>query len=526
MSTALSRATGFIRILAMAIALGASPAVTKTLGTASAFTISNNIPNMIYELLAGGVLSSMFIPIFMEKLAAEGREKAYRMTNTLYSMVLVILGAMAVLGTLFPEPFVFTQTLFTGNEGRQLAVYLFRFFAVQIVFYGWSAITTGVLNSNRRFFAPAIAPVANNVVVIASMGVYYFAARADRLDIATMALGVGTTLGVLALLLTQIPSLLKLGFRFRWSWDLSDPTLRKMLKKTLPILGYVAANLTAVSFRNSFASNVLGDGAGILAYAWNWYQLPYGVLAVAFITALFPELSEMAQRADWRAFKGSVSRGLRVMAVLIMPFAAMLASLSVPLTKLYQSHAFKPGAVPLVAGVLAVWALGLFSFCAFMFMLRSFYSQQDSLTPMFTNLALTVVQIGLYWAFTSVTAWGTWRLLGLPAGDAIFYSLHTVVLMVILRRRHGPLGVSRFVSTFLRVLLASAVGGVLAWGITQLTPGLTASRFGFLLQLIAGGAIGLAAAYGLVAVLRVEEIHEGFRMAKRAVGRLTGRTSG
>jgi putative peptidoglycan lipid II flippase len=524
LSTAASRVTGFVRTWAMAVALGVSFASTGGIPIASSYNLANNIPNMIYELLAGGVLSSMFIPIFMERLVRDGRDEAYRAANTLYSIVLVVLGSVALLGTLLPQPFVFTQTFTVSPENARLAIHFFRFFAVQIVFYGFCAVTTGVLNSQRRFFAPAIAPLVNNVVVIVALLGFYLPLRESRPDLAIVALGVGTTLGVVALLVTQMPTLASLGFRFRWRWDLADPTLRRLLRKSMPILGYVVVNLVAVSFRNAFATSAFRDGSAVLMYAWMWYQLPYGVLAVAYMTALLPELSELAIHEDWGAFKTTFSKGLRMMSVLVLPMAVMLAVLSVPLVKLYRVGAFPAEAVPLVAGVLATWALGLLSFALYMLTLRAFYAQQDSLTPMITNTALVFVRVGLYWALTSVTAWGTWRLLGIPAADAVFYTLDAAVLLLILRRRRGAFDGRRVLSTLARVAVASAVGGAVAWAVTSLTPALTASSLGFLAQLAVGGSLGLGATYGLAHLMGVEEVHDGTALLRRMAGRLRMRT--
>ncbi len=518
-STAASRLTGFVRTWAMAVALGVTVAGAVDIPVASSYNLANNLPNMVFELLAGGVLSAMFVPVFMERIQRDGREAGYRAANTLYCIVLVLLGTVALIGTFWPQPFVLTQTFTVSPEKAKLAIYFFRFFAIQIVFYGWCAITTGILNSQRRFFAPAIAPLVNNVVVIVALLGFYLPLHKSRPDIALAALGVGTTLGVVALLVTQLPTLFGLGFRFRWSWDLSDPTLRKLLRKSVPIVGYVTVNLVAVAFRNAFATRAFLDGSAALMYAWMWYQLPFGVLAVAYITAMFPELSDMAVRQDWAAFKTTFSRALRVMTLLILPMAAMLVALSVPLVKLYRVGEFPAEAVPLVAGVLSVWALGLLSFALYMLTLRAFYAQQDSLTPMFTNLALSVVQIGLYWALTSVKAWGAWRLLGIPAADATFFTLHTLVLLVILRRRRGGLDGRHVLWTMARVSVASVAGGAAAWGVTYLTPALTASRFGFFAQLLLGGVLGLGTAYGLAALMRVDELRDGVAMLRRVTDR-------
>ncbi len=522
-STAASRVTGFVRTWAMAIALGVTYAGTGAIPVASSFNIANNIPNMIFELVAGGVLSSMFIPIFLEKLRGGGREEAYRFANTLFSLVLVVLGAVALAGTLLPQPFVLTQTFTVSPEKAALSIHLFRFFAIQIVFYGWCALTSGILNAQRRFFAPAIAPLVNNVVVIVALLGFYLPLRDSRPDLAIVALGVGTTLGVVALLVTQLPALFAIGFRFRWSWDLADPSFRKMMRKMLPVLGYVGVNLVGVSFRNAFATRAFLDGSAVLQYAWVWYQLPYGVLAVAYITALFPEMTDLAGAGDWTAFKSTLSRGLRVIALLIMPMAALLVVLARPLVRLYGIGAFPDRAVPLVAGVLAAWALGLFSFAAYMLTLRAFYAQQDTLTPMITNAVLTVVQVGLYWTLTSITSLGEWRLIGIPAADAVFFSLHTAILLLIMRRRRGPFDGRLVLSVFARVAAASLGGAAMAAGFMTLTPALTTSKFGFIAQLLVGGTLGLATAYGLVAVMRVDELSDGVALVRRFTGRMTSR---
>jgi putative peptidoglycan lipid II flippase len=519
-ATAASRITGFVRTWAMAVALGVTVTGAVDIPVASSYNLANNLPNMVYELLAGGVLSAMFVPIFMERIQRDGREAAYGAARTLYSIILVVLGGVALLGTLLPQPFVFVQTFTVSAEKAELAVYFFRFFAVQIVFYGWCAVTTGILNSQRRFFAPAIGPLVNNIVVIVALLGFYLPLQTTNLPLAKAALAVGTTLGVVSLLITQLPTLRSLGFRFRWSWDLNDPTLRRLLRKSVPIVGYVTVNLIAVTFRNAFATRALLDGSAALMYAWMWYQLPFGVLAVAYITAIFPELSEMAVAQDWTAFKSTFSRALRVMTVLILPMAAMLVALSVPLVKLYRVGAFPASAVPLVAGVLAAWSLGLLSFSLYMLTLRAFYAQQDSLTPMLTNAALAVVHIGLYWWLTSMTALGDMRLVGIPAADALFYTLHTMVLLLILRRRRGGLDGRRILSTLARVAAASIAGGAVAWGVTALTPGLSDSRLGFLLQLAAGGVLGLSTAYGLAALMRVDELHDGMAMLRRVLSRI------
>lgn len=518
--TAISRVTGFARDWAMALAMG------KTVVT-SAYVVSNNIPNMVFELVAGGVLSSLFVPLFIERMQRESEEGAWRFASAVFNIAVLALGAAALVGTVWAAPFVRTQMFrVSPEEGRDffpLAVHFFRFFAIQVVFYGMVAVTTGLLNSYRRFAAPMAAPIFNNIVVIVTLLGIYMPFATSNPGLARTGLAIGTTLGVFAMVVTLVPGMLKLGVRYRPVLDLKSAAIRKMGRKMTMILAYVATNMVGLSLRNAFALQAAAGGVGpaTLRYAWVFYQLPYGVFAVSIATAFAPELAHAADAGDWEEFKTYYSRGLRANGMLIIPLAAMLIALAVPLVTLYRGGAFTSGDVRVVAVMLSGWALGLFSFSAYMFTLRSFYSMQDTRTPMLTNIGAHAVQIALYALLTQgALGWGGIGLLGIPLGDAAAYSLHLVWLAVILRRRVGPFGAKKVFSTILRVTGASAVGGLAAWGVLLLTPGFADSRFGFLMQLLLGGVVGLGATYGLSALMRVSEVSYGVDMVRRIMGRL------
>ncbi len=519
-ATGISRITGLIRNWAMAYAIG----VTLF---SSSYIVSNNIPNMIYELVAGGVLSSVFIPIFIERMRQEGEEDANRLASAALNIALIALGSVALVATVFPQPFVFTQFFTLPAAERVYAVFLFRFFAVQIVFYGATAIFTGVLNSHRHFIAPAAGPIFNNLVVIATMLAYPYVAHSGGPTAALVLRGAGTTLGVFAQMATCIPALVAMRWRWYPAIDWHHPALRQLVRKIGPVLGYVIVNLVGVSFRNAIsaaaATRLPAQGPAAIQYAWMFYQLPYGVFAVALATAIFPELSELATKRDWTGFKSQFTRGLRANAALVIPAAAMLAALAVPLCRVYVvgKGAFKIADVPLVASVLVVWAFGLFSFAAYMFTVKAFYANQDTRTPMLTNIGATTVQVLLYWVLTvGVLGWRGLGLPGIPAGDAISYTLHLCVLLLILRARHGALGLRGTVWTVARMVAAAAVGGLVAWGIVQLTPSLTRGTLGFILQIAAGGSAGLVATYALARLFRVTEVQMATSMVRRVLGRL------
>jgi len=515
-STAISRVTGFVRSWAMAYALGVTI-------VSSSYSVANNIPNMIFELIAGGVLSSVFIPLFIERMQRHGEEDAWQFASYMFNIVVLLLGIVAVIGTVWAEPFVRTQTFRISAEKAELAVFFFRFFAVQIVFYGACGVFTGILNSYRKFFAPAAAPIFNNLVVIATMLGFYVPFRDSNPELAKIGLAVGTTLGVLVMAIIQIPSLVKLGIRYTPRIDWHHPALRKIVVKMTPTLIYVITNIVGVSFRNAYAFQVSDTGPAALQYAWMFYQLPYGVFAVALATAIFPELAERADREDWSGFKATFSKGFRATGVIIIPLAAMLIALASPLITLYVFGRFTTSDVPLVSEVLTWWAVGLFFFAGYMYVLKTFYSMQDTKTPMYTNIVATGLQVSMYALLTSgVAGWAGFGLKGIPIADAVFFAVHLTVLALILRKRIGGYDFRGIAWSLGRVMAASVLGGLSAYGIAQATSFLTDARLGFVLQLLLAGTTGLVVAYGLAWAMRVPEVSFVY---SRIAGRFSRRRS-
>lgn len=514
LSTALSRITGFVRTWAIAYALGVT-------ALAASYGVANNIPNMIYELVAGGVISSLFIPVLIERRERDGAEDAWKFASYLINLTAIGLGAVAILGTVFAEPFVRTQTFRISVEDASLATYFFRFFAIQIVFYGVGAVISGALNAERKFAWPAMGPIFNNLVVIVTLLGFYVPFHASDPQLAKMGLAIGTTLGVLAQFTVQIPALVKLGFRYTPKIDFKHPGLRSMGRLFIPTTLYVVTNLVGVSFRNAYAFEASPEGPATLLYAWMFYQLPYGIFAVAIATAVFTELSDHAQALDWDAFKSTFSKGLRATGILILPMAAMLIALSRPLITLYQAGRFTAEDVPVVAEILIWWAVALFFFAAYMFVLKTFYSLQDTRTPMIANAVLTVVQVSLYAGLTSGYAgWAGVGLRGIPIADAIFFTLSLGTLLTILHRRLGGLDLRATLWSLGRVAIASCIGGLTAWGLVRISNDVLGFSGGFLIQLAIAGIVGLGLAYGLSALMRVQEITVAADMAKRVLGRI------
>ena len=512
-STLVSRLTGFVRTWAMAFALGVT-------AIADSYDIANNLPNMLFELLAGGVLSSVFIPLFMERLQKHSEEDAWRFASYVLNIIIVGLGAVALLATVWPQPFVRSQTLTIPPEQAEMATLFFRFFAVQIIFYGAQLVFAGVLNSYRKFLAPAVAPIFNNLVVTVTLLGFYVPFRETDPSLALTGLAVGTTLGVVTMALVQIPSIIRLGGRSTMRIDWRHPALRTVAVKMVPILIYVITNLVAVTFRTNIAVATGEGGQAALRYAWQFYQLPYGIFAVALATAIFPELTERANAIDMGGFKRMFTRGLRSTMVLIMPLAALLATLATPVITMYRAGRFTASDVPVVADALMWWALGLTFYAGYMYVLKSFYSLQDTKTPMLTNIVATTLHVGLYALLaTGAGLWEGLGIIGVPIADGIFFFLHMTALLIILRRRVGSFDGRSSLKTFLVVALASAGGAAVAWVVARVSADVLALPGGFLIQLFIAGALGLLAAYGIMAALRVPELTDVFEPLARRLKR-------
>jgi len=493
--TALSRVTGYLRIAAIAYAIGADR-------IADSYNLANNMPNMLYELFAGGILSSLFIPIFIQYFANKKQDEAWQVASIVLNLTFVGLAAVAILSAVFAFPLVRLQTLTVPATDAQLATFFFRFFALQIVFYGFCAIFTGLLNSFRRFAAPMISPLANNIFVIAVILGAYVPLRDTHPQLALTLLALGTTLGVVVMAAAQVPSLLRIRPRFTWTLDWRHPAIRRLFILALPVIGYVLSNMAGLTVQQNLAFQFEG-GVAAWTYAWVFFQLPYGIFAVAIATAFFPELSEQWTTGDIEGFKRNMGMGVRVTSFIILPAAAALFALSRPVIGLaIQYGRFRPEATRLTAPILSFMVLGLLSYAVYMFMTKAFYSIQDTKTPLKTNalgVPLNVILNLIFVRFLAVR--------GLALGLALTYTFTGVTLLLLMRRRIGHIGGRQLAVSLARQLAAAALFAGIAYGASSLISELALPlRLTYLLQVTIGGSLGLLAYLGLSYALGSEEL--------------------
>jgi len=509
--TLLSRITGLLRVTVLVATLGVGES-----RLADVYNVANTTPNIIYELVLGGILSSIFVPVFVEVRGTRGQRQAWHVARATMTIAIVGLGLLAVV-TMLAAPWIIRLYVHSGSpveraEAVELGGQLLAMFMPQIVFYGVGSVMTGLLNAHRRFGVPMFAPILNNLVVIAVGLSFYFLVGQQVPQVGEVTtgqkllLGLGTTAGVAAMTLVQWPFLRRIGFRFHFVWNWRDRAIRRMATLSAFTVGYVITNQLGYLLIPVLAYGVQG---GYTAYttAFIFFQLPHGVFAVSVMTALLPPLSEYAVARNWDAFRATLSRGIRLTAAVLLPAALGYLALAGPIVRLLLEHGVvTEESTDLLIPVLMVFVLGLVPFSTFQLILRAFYALQDTRTTFLLNLvAVGVNVVANLLLFTLLPE--RWKIPGLALGHVAHYTVGSALLLYFLSKRIGGLDGARIVRAVGRMLVAGAVMFV-ATALVGRAVALALDP-GFLRDLVtvaAGVAAGVATYLAAARLLRVEEL--------------------
>lgn len=497
--TIVSRITGFARTWAMAFALG------STL-LSSSYQVANNLPNQLYELVCGGMIVTAFLPVYVSVKKKLGQRAGNEYASNLLTLVVLLLGAVSLLCMLFPSAVIYTQSFYSDQSQMATSVFFFQFFAIQIVFYGCSAIVSGLLNASRDYLWSSIAPVANNLIVIVTFLAYSFVAPYDQ-QLALYIIAIGNPAGVFVQMAIQLPALKRNGIRIRPRVNLRDPALRETLGIGVPAVLVMLCSFAIVSVQNAASYNFADNGPSILAYARLWFTLPYSFLAVPITTAMFTELSDMQAEGNMEGVKRGIVSGTNQILFFMIPFAMYLAVFSMPLVTLYHAGAFTMENVSAIATYLAVWAVALPLYGVNTYLQKTFSSLRRMGVFAGFNFVAGAVQIGLTMFAASHS--DVMPISSIAVAEALFYLVLDVCLFGYLRRTLGPFGlrsVARALAT--AVLLGgagAAAGAAVLWLLQTLVSPLSGSIVQALAYVMAGGLVALAVTFVPACKLKVPE---------------------
>ena len=492
-ATAVSRGIGFVRVLAIAAFLG-----TTYLG--NTYQSSSSLSNVLFELLAAGALSAVLVPTFVRMLDAGKHEESERLAGGVLGLALVVMGVVTVIGVLAAPAIARFLTTTVKNphvaaQQQALSTFFLRFFIPQVLLYVLGAVAVALLFAQRKFKVAAAAPIGNTIFVVGSLVLFRVLNGPNpTLDLSLaekLVLALGGTLGVAAFVGAPMVALHRTGFHLRPRWPGRDPAVKRLLN----LSAWAVFQHSAVGILLLAAIVVGGAVAGgVVAYqtATVFFLAPYAVLAQPVHTAILPEISGEAERGDLAAFNGSMRWTLDSMAMLVMPIAAAMTALALPIMRVAAfGHSANGEGIAVLSAALAGLAPGLFLYSGFLLLARSLYALGDSRTPALVAMTSAIFGVGVM-VVAGETVHGAALVAWMGLGNTAAYFVGGIWLTIVLTRRtrHTVLP-----ATLWSVTAVSIVLGLAAWLVSRSIHPTT--RIGALILLVAitlvGGPLYLAA---------------------------------
>ncbi|WP_431043267.1 murein biosynthesis integral membrane protein MurJ [Streptomyces sp. P1-3] len=528
--TLVSRLTGFVRQMMIVAAIG-----TATLG--DSYAVAYMLPAMIYFLTVGGGLNSVFVPQLVRAMK-EDEDGGEAFANRLLTLTIVILGGLVAL-SMFAAPWMIKllgPDIASDAAANEVSVTFARYCLPIIFFTGVHVVVGQILNARGRFGAMMWTPVLNNIVVIATFGLFIWVfgtQSSSRMNETTITpegirlLGIGTLLGLVVQALAMFPYLRATGFRFRPRFDWRGKGLGKSARLAKWTVLFVLANQAGnvVVTRLATSAGVKADpeypGTGFLAYssAQLIWGMPQAIITVSVMAALLPRISRAAHDGDAGAVRDDISQGLRTSAVAIVPLAFGFVALGIPMcTLLFGASGTEQARA--MGFMLMAFGLGLIPFSVQYVVLRGFYAYEDTRTPFYNTVIVAAVNAGVSAACYFVLP-ARWAVTGMAAAYGLAYAVGVGVAWKRLSvRLGGDLDGRRVVRTYIRLVGASLPAALLSGGVAYAVIGALGSGIlGSMAALAGGGAVLLIVFYIAASRMRVEELTAMVGMVRGRLGR-------
>lgn len=486
------------------------------------FMIAFRTPNMLRDLFAEGALSTAFVTTFSKKIKGEGDESAWDLARKMITLVAVFMSGITVLGVLLAP--IIVKLMAWGwtdsPEQIQFTVILARIIYGFIGLISLAALVMGMLNSKGYFFVPAIASSFFNLGSIISGALigYWIDPCWGRWSLVGFAAGV--LVGGLFQLLVQLPSLRKIGFRFRPDFRWGDPAVKKVLSLMVPAIISGSAVQVGVALNTFFASFLDREGSvSFLQWAFRLMQLPLGVFGVAVATVTLPAISRAAAEGVSDEFRNILSRGVRLVFLMTIPSALGLALLAEPIISvIFQRGRFTADDAIATAAALQMYAMGLIFYAGIKVVQPAFYAIDKKWIPMYVSFfsIATNAVLNYFWIFVLDKSHEY-----LALSTAISSLLNFSLLYIMMRIFAGHFHTGKLISTVFRIMIAGVALSAVAL-ISKFTILAEWATMPFPPKAIALGvtiAVAAAAYFGVARMLRIEEMDEFLAMVKRRAKR-------
>ena len=485
-----------------------------------AFTIAFRIPNLLRDLFAEGALSTVFTTVFSKTAATQGTDAAWRLANKTWTLAIIFLSALTILGIIFSPELV--AALAPGFEGEkaQLTITLTRVMWPFILLVSLAALAMGMLNARNVFGVPAMASSFFNlgsIVFGVGLGWWLDPSFGTR---AVMGLAIGTLVGGGLQLFVQIPALYRQGYVYRPDTAWRDPGVKSILRLMGPSVIAGSTTQANVTINSIFATTAAGNGGVFaLSIAFRLMQLPLGLFGVALSTVSLPLLARMAALGNLGTFRTELARGMRLAFLLTIPATVGLIVLAGPIMSvLYQHHRYDAVQTAQAAGALQFYALGLAGYAALKVLVNSFYALEMRRTPMFVSLAAVGLNLLLNWIFTLRLGWGV---RGLAFSTACIANTNFLALYLLMWRRLGRLDTGAMGAMLARLAPALLVLIAVCWagGHFLLADWATQAFWSKLSWLMVTIVFGGSAFLGAAVVFKVAEMDQLVGVVKRRLNR-------
>ena len=466
-----------------------------------AFIVGFRIPNLLRDLFAEGALSAAFVKVFTDYQLKNSEKEAWRLASLVFNCLAVVLGVITIIGIFLSPLFVKLITYnYLGDpnhyypaEKAALATTLMQIMFPFILLVALAALAMGVLNTKGKFGIPASASTAFNIAsIIFGLGIAFWLSggewerSTDKLSIpsdaaqwAIIGMAIGTIIGGAAQFLVQLPSLLKVGFRFSLNLNFRDEGVRRVMRLMGPAIIGTGAIQVKVLVDTVVASGIDG-GASWLSYAFRLMQFPIGVFGVAIGTAAIPTLSRLASEGSTDRFRNTLSDAVKLVFLLAIPSACGLVVLGDPIISLiYQRGEFDAFDSDMTAWALAAYSIGLAGYAAIKVLSPAFYALDDAKTPMYISLASILVHVpasfGLMQLLSTVGVTAErpngFGHAGVALATSLVATVNFLALAYYMRRRIGRLNGGEIFAALIKILIASAAMSATAYGAYYLLHG-------------------------------------------------------